>query len=395
MKKTPKEFLLKESKITAEILNTLPSPCWLLEEHLLERNLKVLSYVKEQTGVKILLALKGYSLWKSFDMIGDYLDGCCASGLYEAKLACDIFSKEIHTFSPAFKEDEIRQIASISHHMVFNSPTQLARLLPIIKNNSKTMPSIGLRVNPEQSQSPVALYDPCGLHSRLGTVSENIDKDILNDINGLHFHALCEQDAYALEYVLEAFEKKFGIYLSGLKWVNFGGGHHITHDDYDIDKLITIINNFKHKHPHLEVYLEPGEAIGWETGVLVSTVLDIMHNGIDIAILDTSAEAHMPDTIIMPYRAMVRDSGELEEKTYSYRLAGNTCLAGDIMGDYSFDKPLAVGDKIVFEDQMHYTMVKATTFNGIPLPSIAILRKDGSVDVVREFGYDDFKNRLS
>lgn len=395
MKKTPKEFLLKESKITAEILNTLPSPCWLLEEHLLERNLKILSYVKEQTGVKILLALKGYSLWKSFDMIGDYLDGCCASGLYEAKLACDTFSKEIHTFSPAFKEDEIRQIASISHHMVFNSPTQLARLLPVIKNNSKTMPSIGLRVNPEQSQSPVALYDPCGLHSRLGTVSENIDKDILNDINGLHFHALCEQDAYALEYVLEAFEKKFGIYLSGLKWVNFGGGHHITHDDYDIDKLITIINNFKHKHPHLEVYLEPGEAIGWETGVLVSTVLDIMHNGIDIAILDTSAEAHMPDTIIMPYRAMVRDSGELEEKTYSYKLAGNTCLAGDIMGDYSFDKPLAVGDKIVFEDQMHYTMVKATTFNGIPLPSIAILRKDGSVDVVREFGYDDFKNRLS
>ena len=384
----------KTSKITADILDTLPSPCWILEEHLLIQNLETLRYIKEQTGAKILLALKGYSLWSTFDIVSKYLDGCCASGLHEAMLADEKFGKEVHTYSPAFRVENIGEIAALSHHLVFNSPTQLKSLSTLAKKVNQSL-SIGIRVNPECSSSPVAMYDPCGIYSRLGTISKNIDSFILDNIDGLHFHALCEQDASALESVLEAFEDRFGIYLPQMKWVNFGGGHHITRKGYDTDKLIRIISDFKRKYPHLEIYLEPGEAIGWETGVLVSTVLDIVQNDIDIAILDTSAEAHMPDTIIMPYRADVRDSAEAGQKPYTYRLAGNTCLAGDIMGDYSFDEPLRVGDKVIFEDQMHYTMVKATTFNGIPLPSIAILRENGKVELVKEFGYDVFKERLS
>jgi len=371
----------------------LPSPCWLLEESLLLKNLELLKYVKEKSAAKVLLALKGYALWKSFDSIKPYLDGCCASGLYEAKLAFETFNKEVHTYAPAFKEEEIEEIASISQHMVFNSPAQFKRFSKKAKNINPDL-SLGLRVNPEYSASPKEIYNPCGLHSRLGTTLVNFDESILGECDGLHFHALCEQDSDALESVLQNFEEKFGSYIPNMKWINFGGGHHITRKGYDVEKLILLIQNFKKKYD-VEVYLEPGEAIGWETGTLISTVLDIVHNGMDIAILDTSAEAHMPDTIIMPYRAEVRGAGEAGEKRYTYRLAGNTCLAGDIMGDYSFDTPLQIGDKIIFEDQMHYTMVKATTFNGIKLPSIAIKRLNGDIDLVREFGYEDFKERLS
>jgi len=371
----------------------LPSPCWLLEESLLLKNLELLKYVKEKSAAKVLLALKGYALWKSFDSIKPYLDGCCASGLYEAKLAFETFNKEVHTYAPAFKEEEIEEIASISQHMVFNSPAQFKRFSKKAKNINPDL-SLGLRVNPEYSASPKEIYNPCGLHSRLGTTLVNFDESILGECDGLHFHALCEQDSDALESVLENFEEKFGSYIPNMKWINFGGGHHITRKGYDVEKLILLIQNFKKKYD-VEVYLEPGEAIGWETGTLISTVLDIVHNGMDIAILDTSAEAHMPDTIIMPYRAEVRGAGEAGEKKHNYRLAGNTCLAGDIMGDYSFDTPLQIGDKIIFEDQMHYTMVKATTFNGIKLPSIAIKRLNGDIDLVREFGYEDFKERLS
>ncbi|MEY3002319.1 MAG: carboxynorspermidine decarboxylase [Pseudomonadota bacterium] len=375
------------------ILYTLPSPCWLLEEKKLEKNLELISYIKTQTNAKVLLALKGYALWKSFPLIKPYLNGCCASGLHEAKLAHETFAKEVHTYSPAFKEEEIEEIATISHHLVFNSPSQFKRFAPKAKEVNPHL-SLGLRVNPEYSESPKEIYNPCGLYSRLGTTIANIDEGVLALCDGLHFHALCEQDSSALENVLQNFENKFGAYIPQMKWINFGGGHHITREGYDVEKLITLIQAFKAKYD-VEVYLEPGEAIGWQTGPLVATVLDIVHNGIDIAILDTSAEAHMPDTIIMPYRAEVRDASEAGEKAHTYRLTGNTCLAGDIMGDYSFDTPLQIGDKIIFEDQMHYTMVKATTFNGVKLPSIAILRKDGSCDVVREFGYEDFKNRLS
>lgn len=372
---------------------SLPSPCWFLNEHQLIHNLKTIEYVKQQSGAKILLALKGYSLWKSFPTLIPYLDGCCASGLHEAKLAHETFGKEIHTYSPAFKEEELEAIANMSHHLVFNSPTQFKRFAQTSKKTNPNL-SLGLRINPEYSEAPKEIYNPCGLNSRLGTTLANFDETILSQCDGLHFHALCEQSADALENVLKHFEEKFGKYIPQIKWINFGGGHHITRQGYDIEKLVRLIKNFKTKY-NVEVYLEPGEAIGWETGTLVTTVLDIIHNGMDIVILDSSAEAHMPDTIIMPYRADVLGAGKAGEKTYTYRLAGNTCLAGDIMGDYSFDTPLCIGDKIIFEDQMHYTMVKATTFNGVKLPSIAIERLDGTVDVIREFGYEDFKERLS
>ena len=373
--------------------NTLPSPCWLLEEKKLIQNLELIYRVKKKSGAKVLLALKGYALWKSFPLLQPYLDGCCASGLHEARLADETFSKEVHTYAPAFKEEEIEEIAKISHHLVFNSPTQFQAFALQAKLVNPKL-SLGLRVNPEYSESPKEIYNPCGTYSRLGTTLENIDESILDLCDGLHFHALCEQDASALENVLKNFEEKFAKYIKQMKWINFGGGHHITRKGYDVEKLIELIQTFKSKYD-VDVYLEPGEAIGWETGTLVTTVLDIVHNGMDIAILDSSAEAHMPDTIIMPYRAEVEGAGKTGEKAHTYRLAGNTCLAGDIMGDYSFDSPLHIGDKIIFEDQMHYTMVKATTFNGIKLPSIAIQKEDGTIEVLREFGYEDFKNRLS
>ena len=376
----------------------MKTPYWQLEETLLKNNLKTLAHIKEKTNVKILLALKGYALWKSFPLVSKYLDGCCASGLHEAQLSHEHFAKETHTYSPAFKEEDIEQIAKISHHLVFNSPSQFERFSSLAKKHNPQL-SLGLRVNPEYSQAPVELYNPCGVYSRLGTTRENLEillqSEKFKEVEGFHFHALCEQDSLALENVLKAFEEKFGKFLANLKWVNFGGGHHITRKGYDTQKLIQILNDFKSRHPHLEVYLEPGEAVGWETGTLVASVLDIVHNGLEIAILDTSAEAQMPDTIIMPYRAEVRGADIAHKKAYTYRLAGNTCLAGDVMGDYSFDKPLQIGDKIIFEDQMHYTMVKATTFNGVPLPSIVIKRLDGTLEVVRKFGYEDFKNRLS
>ena len=373
--------------------NSLPSPCWLLEEKKLIQNLELISTVKKKSGAKVLLALKGYALWKSFPLLQPYLEGCCASGLHEAKLADETFSKEVHTYAPAFKNEEIGEIAKISHHLVFNSPSQFHTFaLQAQLVNPKI--SLGLRVNPEYSESPKEIYNPCGTYSRLGTTLKNVDESILELCDGLHFHALCEQDASALENVLKNFEEKFGKYIANMKWINFGGGHHITREGYDIEKLIQLIQTFKAKY-NVDVYLEPGEAIGWKTGMLISTVLDIIHNGMDIAILDSSAEAHMPDTIIMPYRAEVQGAEKAGEKAHTYRLAGNTCLAGDIMGDYIFDTPLQIGDKIIFEDQMHYTMVKATTFNGIKLPSIAIQKEDGTIEVIREFGYEDFKNRLS
>jgi len=380
--------------ISNSILKQLPSPCWLLEEKKLKNNLEILKNIKDKTGVNILLALKGYALWKSFDLVSKYLDGCCASGLNEALLAKEEFKKEVHTYSPAFKYEEIEEVSKISNHLVFNSANQLNSFAKKAKEINPNV-SIGLRVNPETSSAPVEIYNPCGLYSRLGIKSNDFKEEFLEQIDGLHFHALCEEDSQSLEVVLQAFEEKFGKYLDKLKWVNFGGGHHITKKGYNIELLIKLLTNFKFKYPHLQIYLEPGEAVGWESGVLVAEVLDIVHNGLDIAILDTSAEAHMPDTIIMPYRVDIQGAKEPNKLAHTYRLAGNTCLAGDIMGDYSFKEPLKIGDKIVFKDQMHYTMVKATTFNGINLPSIAILKENGDIEVVKEFGYSEFKNRLS
>ncbi len=379
-------------------MKKLATPYYLCEEELLENNLKILDHVQQKSGAKIILALKGFAMWSTFDIVAKYLKGCTASGLYEAKLACEEFCKynekaEVHTYSPAFKDEDIEEIAEISDHIVFNSSNQLKKYVRKVKEINPNI-HVSLRVNPEVSSSPVDIYNPCGLYSRLGTTLQNFDEKVLEHIDGLNFHALCEQNADALEEVLSAFEEKFAKYFKNLKYINFGGGHHITKKGYDIEKLICLIKEFREKY-NVDVYLEPGEAVGWETGYLAATVLDVFQNGMNVAILDTSAEAHMPDTLAMPYRAIVRGSGEAEEKKYTYRLGGNTCLAGDIMGDYSFDEPLHVGDTIIFEDQIHYTFVKNTTFNGIKLPSLAIKRKNGEIELIKEFGYEEYKNRLS
>lgn len=370
------------------------TPCYICEESLLEKNLQLLQRVQKESGAKVILALKGFAMWSTFDLVGKYLQGCTASGLHEAKLAREKMNKEVHTYSPAFKDDEIEEIARISDDIVFNSPSQFHRFYDRVKAINPAI-SVSLRVNPEYSSSPVDLYNPCGIYSRLGTTIANFDASLLSKLDGLNFHALCEQNVDALEGVLEAFEAKFGSYIDGLKYVNFGGGHHITRSDYDVDRLIEVIKAFKARYNNITVYLEPGEAVGWQTGPLVASVLDIVHNGMDIAILDTSAEAHMPDTLAMPYRAEVRGSAQAGEKPYTYRFGGNTCLAGDIMGDYSFDEPLKIGDKVIFEDQIHYTFVKNTTFNGIKLPSLAIWTKEGTLNIVHEFGYEEYENRLS
>jgi len=372
------------------VLEKIPTPCYVLEEKLFRQNLELLKYVKEKSGAKILLALKGYAFYESFEMAREYLDGCCSSGLYESILAKEEFKKEIHTYSPAFKDDEIDEIIELSNHITFNSFSQYLRY----KEKTKGKTSVGIRVNPQLSFSSVAHYNPCAMNSRLGVTIVEFREDLLDGVEGLHFHALCEENAGALAAVLESFEERFGKYIPQMKWVNFGGGHHITREDYDVEHLIEIIKDFKRRYNDIEVYLEPGEAVGWQSGVLVATVVDITHNGIDIALLDTSAEAHMPDTIIMPYRAEVRGAGKEGEKRYTVKLGGNSCLAGDFMGNYSFDKKPKIGDKIIFEDQMHYTFVKNTTFNGLRLPSLGILRENGEFEVVKSFDYSDYKRRI-
>ncbi len=366
----------------------LQTPFYLCEEELLERNLQTLLHVKKQSGAKILLALKGFAFKALAPMVSEYLDGCTCSGLCEAKLSKEFFKKETHTYSPAFKDDEIDEILSVSNHIVFNSFNQLLKF----KDKAIKKASIGLRINPETSASPTDMYNPCAAFSRLGITKANFKPELLEGVEGLHFHALCEQGADELETVLKSFEDKFKEYIPKMKWINFGGGHHITKKGYDIEKLIRLIKEFKKRY-RVEVYLEPGEAVGWQSGVLVSSVLDIVDNGMKIAILDTSAEAHMPDTILMPYRAEVRGAKEAGVLPFTYRLAGNTCLAGDIMGDYSFEKELKIGDRVIFEDQIHYTIVKNTTFNGIKLPNLAVLKKNGTIKVVSEFGCEEYIKR--
>ncbi|MAC83639.1 MAG: carboxynorspermidine decarboxylase [Arcobacter sp.] len=378
-------------KETVNSFDKLPSPSFVCEQDLLEKNLKLLKKIQDEADVNILLALKGFALYSTFDLCKKYLKGCCASGLHEAILAREEFGGEVHTYSPAFKDEEIDEIIELSNHLVFNSFNQLNQF----KSKAFGKTSIGLRINPEYSSVEVDLYNPCAINSRLGITKENFQEDNLEGVEGLHFHALCEQNVDALEGALEAFEKNFSQYFSQLKWVNFGGGHHITRSDYDVEGLIKLLKEFKKRYPHLKVFLEPGEAVGWQTGYLVATVLDVIKNGMNLAILDTSAEAHMPDTLAMPYRAEIRNAGNANEKKYTYRLGGNTCLAGDIIGDYSFDKPLEVGDKIILEDMIHYTMVKTTTFNGIKLPSVVIKVSDDCYEIVNNFGYNEYISRLS
>lgn len=401
----------------------VPSPCFVVDEVAIEQNLKILDRVQQESGAKVLLALKAFSMFSLAPLITKYLSGTCASGLHEALLAYEEFGgnkngeegtqeahKEMHVFSAAFTESDLKELLTFSDHIVFNSFSQWQRFQPLIqhakterkkkaglKNNEPI--DFGLRINPMHSEGTAEIYDPCAAGSRLGIPFETFkqhaptpDDLVSAGISGLHYHTLCEQLFEPLDRTLVAVEAQFGEYLHKMKWVNFGGGHHITHPSYDVDKLITRIKAFQNKYD-VQVYLEPGEAIAIHTGVLVSEVLDLGYNQMDLAILDTSATCHMPDTLEMPYRAEIFGAGE---KQYTYRLGGQTCLAGDVMGDYSFDQPLEVGQRLMFDDMSHYTMVKTSTFNGIGLPSLAIWNSNtDEIKIVKQFGYQDFKQRLS
>lgn len=368
-----------------------PSPSFVVDEALLIQNLERLAFVQERTGCKVLLAQKAFSMFSLYPLIGNYLSGATASGLYEAKLGYEEMGKENHVFCPAYRDDEFDEITRLCGHILFNSFSQWQKF----KNRALAAGcECGIRINPECSTQDHAIYDPCSPGSRLGVTAANFQPELLDGISGLHFHTLCEQNADALEQTLVAVEEKFGAYLPQMKWLNFGGGHHITRPDYDVEKLISLINRTQERYG-VQVYLEPGEAVALNAGFLVCTVLEIVENGISNAILDTSAACHMPDVLEMPYRPPLLDSGLPEEKPYCYRLGGPTCLAGDIIGDYSFDQPLSPGDRLIFGDMAHYSMVKTNTFNGMALPSIAILDQEGNLRVQKTFGYEDFKERLS
>ena len=367
------------------------TPYFLVDEERLVKNLELLKEIQKETGCRILLAQKAFSGFFAYPLMRRYLAGTTASGLCEARLGKEEFGGETHVFSPAYREGEFEELLSYADHFVFNSPAQLRRYAGRAKQAGK---SVGLRVNPECStQEGHEIYDPCAPGSRLGTVKEQFDEELLPLLDGLHFHTLCEQNSDDLETTAQAFEEKFGRYLRQMKWVNFGGGHHITREDYDVERLKRVIRHFREQYG-VEVYLEPGEAVVLNAGFLVSSVLEIMKNGMDIAILDTSAACHMPDVLEMPYRPPVLSSGMPGEKEHTYRLAGPTCLAGDVIGDYSFDHPLAEGEQVVFGDMALYTMVKTNTFNGMILPSIVWRNRDGEEILIKEFGYEDFKGRL-
>ena len=378
-------------------LTRLPSPCFVIDEVAVERNLSILKRVADESGARVLAALKAFALWRLGPLTVRYLSGTCASGLYEARLGREAYGGEVHVFSPAYKERDLRELLGFAHHVVFNSVAQWRRFRSLIGAARAKRPELkfGLRINPEHSEAQVPLYDPCAPGSRLGIPVARLDGVDLEGISGLHFHTLCEQDVAPLERTLHAVERRFGHLLPLMQWVNFGGGHHITRPDYQVERLIALIKAFSERY-EVEVYLEPGEAIAIGTGILCCEVLDLTWNQIDQAILDTSATCHMPDTLEMPYRADVTGGGAPGEYAHTYRLGGLTCLAGDVMGDYSFEQPLRVGQRLVFEDMAHYTMVKTTTFNGTPLPAIALWNSEtDALSVVRQFHYEDFKHRLS
>lgn len=371
--------------------NNIITPCYIIDETKLRRNLEILHGVEQRTGAKILLAQKAFSCYHFYPLIGQYISGTACSGLYEAKLGYECMGKENHVFSAAYREEEIDEIISYCGHIIFNSFTQLERYRDRVLSAGK---KIGLRINPEHStQEGHEIYDPCSPKSRLGITLRNFRSELLGGVSGLHFHTLCEQNSDDLEATLDAVEKKFGEFLYKMEWINFGGGHHITREDYDILRLERCIKRMQEKYS-LEVYLEPGEAIALNAGYLVTKVLDIIENDIPIVILDTSAACHMPDVLEMPYRPPLFGSGKAGEKKFTYRLGSQTCLAGDFIGEYSFNHELKYGDKLIFGDMAIYSMVKNNTFNGMPLPEILSLGMDGSLSSLRKFGYEDFKSRL-
>ena len=372
-----------------------PTPCFVVDLAALRRNLKILNDVRQRAGVKILLAQKAFSMFAVYPMISAVLDGTCASSPHEARLGREEFGKETHGFAAAYSESDLREMLRYCTTVVFNSFSQWRRFRALTTEAADRV-KFGLRVNPEHGEAVCEIYSPCAPKSRLGIKQAAFKGESLDGISGLHFHTLCEQDSDALERTMEAFEARFGDLLGGMQWVNFGGGHHITRPGYDIERLVRILTQFRALYPHLTVYLEPGEAVVLNAGSLFGTVLDIVHNDGEIAILDVSAEAHMPDVIEMPYTPPLNGADDPGVHPYEYRLAGHSCLAGDVIGDYSFPAPLNVGDRVEFLDMALYTMVKTNTFNGLALPSIATFDPDtGEFKLIKSFGYDDFKNRLS
>ena len=379
------------------------SPSWVIDMTALEHNLRILADVQERAGCKILIALKGFATWSTFPLVRKYLSGATASAPHEARLAHEKLGGELHAYAPAYSDSDISELLPICDHLVFNSLSQWQRFRSRVEAHNKAHPdrrvSCGLRINPEHREVAVALYDPCAPGSRLGVTREALRSELmegldgLDGLEGLHFHTLCELDSDALERTVAAVEEKFGDLLPKLKWLNLGGGHHITRPGYDTDRLVRIVKRLRERYG-VAVYLEPGEAVAIRTGVLVATVLDVVENNGPIAILDTSATAHMPDVLEMPYRPEVVGAGNPGEKAHNYRLGGLTCLAGDMIGEYSFDHPLVVGERIVLLDMSHYTMVKTSNFNGVRLPSIVLRHQDGQYELVKQFGYEVYRDRL-
>lgn len=375
----------------------VPSPCFVIDRAAVEDNLKLLHEVGIASGAKVLAALKAFSCWSLADLYQQYLWGTCASGVHEARLGREYYGGEVHTYSAGFKEEDLAEVLKLSDHVIFNSFSQWQRFKPMALAARRERPQLhfGIRINPEHSEGDVPLYDPCAPKSRMGVPLSEFQPNLLKGISGLHFHTLCEQDVPPLARTLKVVEEKFGPWLADMQWVNFGGGHHITREDYQVSQLVALIRDFSDRYK-VQVYIEPGEAIAIRSGVLVSEVLDTLYNGMPQAILDTSATCHMPDTLEMPYRADILGAGLPEELAHTYRLGGMTCLAGDVIGDYSFAQPLSIGQRLVFDDMAHYTMVKTTTFNGIALPAIAIWdSRTDELQLQKAFGYEDFRGRLS
>lgn len=376
-------------------LNAIPSPCYVMEEKLLRNNLALIKRVKEEAGVNIILAFKAFALWKSFPIVREYIPYSTASSKFEAQLAFEEMGSPAHTYSPAYTEADFPAILKYSSHITFNSLSQFDRFYPLVKADGRGI-SCGLRINPEFSDVETDLYNPCAPGSRMGIVRDLLGETLPEGVEGLHFHTLCESSSYDLERTLQEVDKKFGTLLSQVKWLNMGGGHLMTRKDYDTAHLVSVLRAFKTKYPNLEIIMEPGSAFAWQTGFLLTTVVDIVENkGIKTAIIDASFTCHMPDCLEMPYKPAITEA--LAEPVHgkpTYRIGGNSCLSGDFIGDWSFDKPLAPGDVLTFEDMNHYTTVKTNMFNGIDHPSMVLLRSDGTVETLREFGYEDYRNRM-
>lgn len=377
------------------LIDQIPSPCYVMEERLLRENLALIKSVKERAGVNIILAFKAFALWKSFPIVREYIPCSTASSIHEARLACEEMGSRAHTYSPAYTEADFPLILKYSSHVTFNSLTQFKKFYPQVAADGNRV-SCGIRINPEFSVVKTDLYNPAAPGSRMGIVRDLLGEKLPEGIEGLHFHTLCESSSFDLEKTLEAVEQRFGSFLPEIKWLNMGGGHLITRKGYDVEHLIGLLKSFRAKYPNLEIILEPGSAFVWQTGFLLTTVVDIVENhGIKTAIIDASFTCHMPDCLEMPYRPVIRQEVSGEEGDYAYRIGGNSCLSGDFIGDFHFRKPLQTGDRLIFEDMIHYTTVKTTMFNGIPHPALALWSNDDKLIIYRKFGYEDYRNRMS